>query len=250
MLVFAQISDTHLDGGERRGSRAAAVMAYLGSLSAPLAAVLVTGDITDHGLPAEYEQARAILSSPSHPVLHCPGNHDARNAYREVLLGEDNVEAGGGPVNRVHVTGGAAFVLCDSTLPGQDGGYLADETLTWLDQVLSEHAELPAFVCFHHPPVLVHCPSVDGINQSGGHRLARIIGRHPHVAAILCGHAHLSAATTFAGRPLLVAPGVASTLALPWERGDALDEHAPAGVALHVLDNQWRLTTHYRVVRT
>lgn len=248
MLVFAQISDTHLDGSERRSSRAAAVMAYLRGLSAPLGAVLVTGDIADHGLAAEYEQARAILSSSPYPVFCCPGNHDVRDAYRETLLGEDGAGAQDGPVNRVRTTDGATFALCDSTIPGQDGGYLSDETLTWLDAVLSDRPDLPAFVCFHHPPVRVHSPYADALSQSGGHRLARVLGRHPHVAAILCGHAHTPAATTFAGRPLLVAPGVASTLVLPGEHGDIADEHAPAGVALHILDEHRRLTTHYRVI--
>lgn len=248
MLVFAQISDTHLDGSDRRGDRAAAVMAYLNRLSAHLSAVLVTGDIADHGLPAEYEQAREILSSSPCPVFHCPGNHDARDAYRKVLYDEDDAGAAHGPVNRAHTTSGAVFALCDSTIPGQDEGYLADETLTWLDAVLAQRPDLPAFVCFHHPPVRIHSPYVDAISQSGGHRLASVLARHPHVVAILCGHAHTPAATTFAGRPLLVAPGVASTLVLPGERAGIADEQAPAGLALHILDEQWRLTTHYRVV--
>lgn len=252
MIAFAQISDIHLDGTERRASRAVAVMAYLSAMSAPLSAILVTGDIADHGLPAEYEEARALFSSSPYPVFHCPGNHDRRDAYRKVLLDDEGAEARGAPVNQVHTAGGALFALCDSTIPGQDDGYLADETLTWLDTVLKQREDLPAFVCFHHPPVPVHSPFVDSIGQSGGDRLARVLGRHPNVAAVLCGHAHTAAATTFAGRPLLGAPGVASTLVLPWERGrvagEMADEHAPAGVAFHVLDDQRRLTTHYRVI--
>ena len=56
------------------------------------------------------------------------------------------------------------------------------------------------------------------------------------------------AASTFAGLPLLVAPGVVSTLRLPWEgRGD-IDEDLPPAVAFHVLDDHGRLTTHYRLV--
>lgn len=248
MLVFAQISDTHLDGSEHRGSRAAAVMAYLTGLSVPLGAVVVTGDITDHGLPAEYEQARAILSSSPYPVFHCPGNHDVRDAYRQALLGGNGGEAHGGPVNQAHVAGGALFALCDSTINDRDDGYLASQTLTWLDTVLSQRPDLPAFVCFHHPPVRLHSPYVDRIGQSGGDRLASVLRRHPQVVAILCGHAHTPAATTFAGRPLLVAPGVASTLLLPADHTDIADENAPPGVAFHFLDEHRRLTTHYRVV--
>ncbi|MET0492684.1 MAG: hypothetical protein ABW000_06080 [Actinoplanes sp.] len=38
-------------------------------------------------------------------------------------------------------------------------------------------------------------------------RLAALIAAHPQVAAVLTGHAHTAAASTFAERPLLVAPG-------------------------------------------
>ena len=247
MLVFAQFSDTHLNGRQDRARRAAAAVAYLNGLDVALDAVLVTGDIADHGLPAEYEQARAIWSSSRHPVLTCPGNHDARAAYRQVLLGETGAGDAGAPVNRVHRTAAAVFALCDSTIPGRDDGRLADETVRWLDRVLAEQPDVPAFLCFHHPPVPLHSHT-DDIRQFGAGRLAALLAGHPQVAAILCGHAHIPAVTTFAGRPLLVAPGIASTLALPWERSDAADEQAPVMIALHALDDQRRLTTHYRVV--
>jgi Icc protein len=41
---------------------------------------------------------------------------------------------------------------------------------------------------------------------------------------------------------------VFSTLLLPWDHGDILDEQAPPGFALHVLDDDQQLTTHYRFV--
>jgi hypothetical protein len=74
-----------------------------------------------------------------------------------------------------------------------------------------------------------------------------VLDRHPGTVAVLCGHAHTAAATTFAGRPCHVAPGVVSTLRLPAERAGDLDYTLPPAVALHVLDGG-RLTTHYRVV--
>ncbi|MGP4028502.1 phosphodiesterase [Actinomadura sp. 3N407] len=242
MIVFAQFSDTHLDTGDDRAERAARVMEHLNGL--PVDAVLVTGDIADHGEPAEYEQARKVLESP-HPVLMCPGNHDARGPYREVLLDRP---PGDGPVNRVHKVAGALFVMCDSTVPGEDHGFLDDATLGWLDRTLAGEPGTPAFVCFHHPPVTLSIPYVDGIRQFGAGRLAEVIARHPQVVAVLCGHAHTAAATTFAGRPLLVAPGVVSTLVLLRPEGDIADHDAPPGLALHVLDDEARLTTHYRTV--
>jgi 3',5'-cyclic-AMP phosphodiesterase len=66
---------------------------------------------------------------------------------------------------------------------------------------------------------------------------------------VLCGHAHTAASTQFAGRHLVVAPGVVSTVMLPAERpdGPVLDGDLPASIAFHVVDGE-RVTTHFRVV--
>ncbi len=109
---------------------------------------------------------------------------------------------------------------------------------------------MPVLVAFHHPPVPLHTPHVDGIRQFGEERLAALADRHPHLTAFLVGHAHTAAATTFAGRPLLVAPGVVSALRLPWENAGAENPHVrldlPPALAFHVLGEDGRLTTHYR----
>ncbi|MFI6295292.1 phosphodiesterase [Nonomuraea sp. NPDC050790] len=244
MNVIAHLSDVHIDAGPRSAERTRAVMDYLNDLPHDLDLVLVTGDIADHGLPEEYERARELLAS-RHPVLVCPGNHDDRSAFRRHLLGG---AAAPGPVNQAHHGAGFVVAACDSSVPGKDEGLLEDETLRWLEEVLGQAGERTALVAFHHPPTLLHVPFIDGIRQYGEQRLARLLDRHPQVAALLAGHAHTPAATTFAGRPLLVAPGVVSTLRLPWEHARGLvDLDQPPSLAFHVLD-EGRLTTHYRNV--
>ncbi|WP_035847549.1 metallophosphoesterase [Kitasatospora azatica] len=249
MIVIAHLSDIHIDGEQRSIDRTRAVMDYLEDLPYDLDAVLVTGDIADHGLRSEYELARQLLSS-RHPVLVCPGNHDERSAFRESLLQEPPSAT---PVNQVHRAAGFVIALCDSSVPGKDEGFLEDETLAWLEGVLARTPrELPVLIGFHHPPALLHSPFIDGIRQFGEQRLAALVDRHPNVTALLCGHAHTPAATTFAGRPLLVAPGVVSTLRLPWERYAHPEDHVhldlPPALAFHVLDDKGRLTAHYRSV--
>ncbi|MDQ0380601.1 metallophosphoesterase [Amycolatopsis thermophila] len=252
MLLLAHLSDIHLDGGERNAGRAARIVRYLADLPRPVDAVLVTGDLADHGSPQEYGEVATLLAGLPYPVFHCPGNHDARPAYREALLGEAPSDA---PVNQARHAGGAVFALCDSSIPGSGAGHLADETLDWLDGVLAEEAGRPAFVAFHHPPVVLHHPLLDEIRQRQAERLAEVVGRHPDVVALFCGHAHTPSVSTFAGRPLVVAPGVVSTLSLPWEPGGEvgwadggpLDHDRPPALAFHVVDDDRRLTTHFRL---
>ncbi|MFE0175839.1 metallophosphoesterase [Streptomyces sp. NPDC059002] len=253
MPVIAHVSDIHIDTGAEDGGRSAdrtrAVMTYLNDLPYDLDAVVVTGDIADHGAPAEYAAARELLTS-RHPLLTCPGNHDERTAFRAHLIGEG---AAKGPVDQSYVTDHFTLALCDTSVPGEDHGRLADETLAWLSGLLADTPpDRPVLIAFHHPPVPLHTPYVDGIRQFDEHRLADLTARHPNVTAFLAGHAHTPAATTFANRPLLVAPGVVSTLRLPWEAQDHASHHVhrdlPPAVAFHVLDGTGRLTTHFRPV--
>lgn len=248
MITLAHISDLHIgqdrgDGGARALLRARQVVDHLNGMAGAVDAVLVTGDLADHGTADEYRTVAELLATLRFPVLTCPGNHDDRVAYQTVLLGES--DEGGEPVNHVHRLPGLTIAMCDSTIPGQDDGLLDDTTVTWLDKVLTESADEPALVCFHHPPVLLHVPVVDAIRQFEAERLAELLGKHDNVVAVLCGHAHTGAAATFAGRPVIVAPGVVSTVLPPFESGAGIDYERPPSIAFHVLDDRG-LVTHFR----
>ncbi|OQQ13175.1 metallophosphoesterase [Streptomyces sp. M41(2017)] len=245
MTLLAHISDLHLDGSERATRRATRVMDYLRALPRPVDALLVTGDIADHGEEAEYEEAAQLLTGPF-PVLTCPGNHDARPAYRKGLLGEVPDQ---GPINQVHHIGGTAVLMCDSTIPGRDEGRLDAQTLAWIDTTLTAlPQDTPALIAFHQPPVELHHPLPDSCMLQEADRLADLLHAHPRVVAVLTGHAHTAAASTFAARPLIVGPAITWTLRLPWEGDQAADRDQPPGLAFHILDDDRRLTTHYRVV--
>lgn len=250
MLVLAHISDLHLDGTARATERAERVRDRLRRLPGRVDALLVTGDIADHGAEAEYEEAARLLGplgdDTPFPVLTCPGNHDSRAPYRKALLGQPAAE---GPVNSVRVFDGGAVLMCDSSIPGSDEGALDEETYDWIEATLDElDGSVPTLLAFHHPPVALHHPLPDSYPLADPGRLAALLERRPEIAGLITGHAHTPAATVFAGRPLVVGPGVTWTLRLPWEGEQPADREAPVGLAFHVLDDEGRLTTHFRVV--
>ena len=76
-MLLVQVSDLHLDGSPQRHERAERVMAYVNGL-AGVDAVLVSGDIADHGEPAEYAEARQLLASPQSPVPSPRARCDSR----------------------------------------------------------------------------------------------------------------------------------------------------------------------------
>jgi Icc protein len=255
LLRIAQISDLHIDGSLRANQRVARVMDYLRAMPQPPDALLVTGDIVEHGTEAEYEEAARLLAAPF-PVLTCPGNHDERRTYRKILLressdgdGDSNTDDEPAPINRLHRIGTAALLLCDSTIPGAGDGHLAEATLAWIDQTLADlPTGTPSLLVFHHPPADLHNAYIDPAKLRNPASLAALLAVHPDVVAVIAGHSHTAAATTFAGRPLLVGLAAAYTLRLPGESANPRDDAAPVGVAIHVLDADRRLTTHFRGV--
>jgi 3',5'-cyclic AMP phosphodiesterase CpdA len=250
VLVLAHISDLHLDGSPRATERAERVRDRLWGLPGRVDALLVTGDIADHGTEAEYEEAARVLglrdAGAPFPVLTCPGNHDVRAPYRKALLGRP---AADGPVNSAHVFDDGAVLMCDSSIPGRDEGALDEETYDWIETTLEElDGSVPALLAFHHPPAALHHPLPDAGRLAEPGPLAALLERRPEIAGLITGHAHTGAASVFAGRPLVVGPAVTWTLRLPWEGEGVADRDAPVGLAFHVLDDTGRLTTHFRVV--
>lgn len=241
-MLLAHISDTHIDGEARSKERAERVLEHLYLLKRPLDAILLTGDIADHGTPAEYEIVADLLRNSPYPVIHLPGNHDRREGYRKVLGGPD------GFLNTAHDVAGHRILALDSLIEGVDEGELATSTLAWLDERLTEAPEVPTLVAFHHPPVRMHQARVDQWMLRNGAELASVLKGHSQVLALLTGHTHTAAASTFAGLPVLIAPGVVSTLRLDWESGESITTlDAPPGIAYHVVEDG-RVMTHWRTV--
>lgn len=247
MFVIAHLSDPHLDGSAEARDRLRRVTSYLKGFSRPVDVVLATGDLADHGLPAEYEEVAAELAFDV-PVLVLPGNHDVSSPLRAGLASLVSAAGAGHPVHQVRDVGTARFVLLDTSVPGEDHGLLSAESLKWLAGVLDEPVDGPLFVAFHHPPNKLHHPVLDQWILQSGDAFADVLRGRP-ITALLAGHVHNGVATTFAGFPLLVAPGIRSTAPLPFEPAAAagiVDLAAPPGLALHVWTEDQPLVTVYR----
>jgi 3',5'-cyclic AMP phosphodiesterase CpdA len=247
-ILLAHITDLHIDGTPRESARVRRVMDFLRSMPTAPDALVVTGDIADHGTAAEYAEVARLLEAPF-PVFALPGNHDSRPEFRAGLLGDPG--GGTGPVNRMVRLGHLALLCCDSTIPGEPkgDGRLDAETLEWITATLSALPDdVPAVLAFHHPPADIHSPTSDGAKLRNPSALAEILRGHPRVCGILNGHAHTACSTTFARVPVVIGQAVSWTLKLPVETRALADRGAPAGVALHLVDGLGRMTTHFRTV--
>ena len=186
MTILAQLSDPHIRlPPEDEGSGAALEAAVRAVLALdPLPdAVVVTGDLADGALPAEYERVRALLGPLPMPVHVLPGNHD------------DGIEAG-----YVVQVGELRLVACDSTIPGRDEGEL---DLAWLEAALDDS---PTIVAMHHPPILTGIGGLDEIGLTNRDALAGLLQRSPQVRRVIAGHVHRGAFGVVGGCGVVACP--------------------------------------------
>jgi 3',5'-cyclic AMP phosphodiesterase CpdA len=249
-LVIAHVSDTHLGGPADARARAERVLAHLLAMDPRPDVLVVTGDVADHGLPEEYAEARAVLDAWPGLSVVGPGNHDVRAAFARGML--DALVDPVGPLISVCDAGAARVVMLDSLVPARDGqridhGELSATQLEALEDQLAAD-DRPTFVCLHHPPVDLGLGLMAPILLHDPEPFGEVIARHEHVVALLVGHAHTSCATTFAGRPVLVGGGCASTVPMDAEELPVVWEAAPPSFALHLLHDDGRLTSHWRAL--
>ncbi|MCF8571940.1 metallophosphoesterase [Gordonia sp. HY002] len=248
MLVVAQISDLHFCGDSDRRDRINGVLDYLRDRcggATNIDALVVSGDLTDEGSAEQYREAADTLVTGI-PTLTLLGNHDDRAAYRSVSRPDDSGDPYA-PVNSVLQLDGLLILALDSSIPGHNQGAISEETLAWASDQIAAAGDVPVLVAFHHPPTAVGMPFMDTIAQTDPSGLEAFVRAHPAIIGLVCGHIHSPSAGVFAGVPVTTAPGVSSTLNLPFEGDGVVNDTQPAGIAFHIIDGH-RLTTHFRSV--
>lgn len=235
MSTILHLSDPHLDSSSARTDRLTSVLADA-QVRRP-DAIVVTGDITERGRADEYRAFARCLSLEGLPSLTVPGNHDHPETMRREL------EAPVTPT--LDLSDGTRIIGLDVTVPGYDHGHLSDETAGEVEA--AAHGAEAIILALHQPPVCTGHSVADGMLTDNPVRLAQLVATLPTVTAILCGHVHTALASNLDGTPVLVAPGVVSTLHLDASARPLADPFAPPGYALHNIEDR-RIATTFRYV--
>lgn len=207
-MRIAHLSDTHFQAGPLGALPAAGLNLALGRLLAldPRPdCVVITGDLTDSGNPADYADLHTVLDRCPIPVHLTTGNHDVPAAMIAEFGGTRYLAQGKSAHYAVEYEG-ATVIAADSNVPGSPAGRLGPEQLAWIDSVLAARPQVPAFVALHHPPVPVGIPFLDGMRLADGDELGEVLARHANVARVLAGHVHRLLTVPFAGTLLTTAP--------------------------------------------
>jgi 3',5'-cyclic AMP phosphodiesterase CpdA len=256
-MLMAQISDMHLKPpGEllyRRIDTAGFLrraVAHLNALDPAPDLVLATGDLVDGGKREEYALLREVLGPLKMPVYLIPGNHDAREAMREVFADHSYLPPSGFLQYTIEDRP-VRLIALDTLEPGKSWGELCEERLDWLEARLGESDQLTV-IFMHHPPFDCGITAFDDIKLNvGGERLAALVARHGNVERVICGHVHRPIQVRWAGTMASIAPSTAHQATL--DLHDAAPHSMmmePPGVALHLWRPGSGLITHLSYVGT
>jgi 3',5'-cyclic-AMP phosphodiesterase len=190
---FVQISDSHIGyaGPANADVRATLEQTVAGINAMPNqpAFVIHTGDVTHLSKAAEFDDARAILSTLRAPLITIPGEHDVIGAegpkrYAAAFARADAQGRGWSSWDQ----GGIHFVSLINVGEGETMGVLGDEQLRWLANDLAPRKPDTPLVVFGHVPLFAVAPEWGWTTADGTKALALL--RRFDAATVLNGHIH------------------------------------------------------------
>jgi Icc protein len=221
-MLIAQITDLHMRPRGLPANRVAETnmmteraIDVLIALRPRPDVVLITGDLVDCGIVAEYQQLKATLRRLDLPFFLVPGNHDHRDNLKAVFADHPTIVEDKDFVQYVVDDYPVRLIGLDTLVPGKGEGALCRRRLEFLEAALAKEPDKPTVIFMHHPPFecgIVHMDLIRLIEGAG--ELRQIVGRHRNIERILCGHHHRPIQTRFAGTLCSIAPGVTHQVAL------------------------------------
>lgn len=168
--------------------------------------VVITGDLTHHGLETSYEELKAILADSTLKGDQAPrlliGNHDNRETFAAAFpqaARDDN-----GFIQWTEETPAGVFVYMDTVQAGEHAGSYCAARREWLESVLSNvrGKKQAAWLFMHHNPTAVHVANADMIGIREEAALKALLSRYRDtVHHMFFGHCHFTLSGTAAGIP-------------------------------------------------
>ena len=163
---------------------------------------VTNGDIADHGISAELEAFKRIMSkvAPADRMLVTTGNHEFYDMETtdDVSINRWKQAFGVEHPYTSRVFAGVHFVLLADeqwkTAPfNQDWCWITSEQMVWFEQVLAEHRDKTTIV-FMHQPLNETVTGSQGARAFGGTNMAEqiyaIVAKNPQVKLWFSGHTH------------------------------------------------------------
>ena len=225
--LIAQLTDVHIGGPQPdNGERFSAAVDEINRMTRQPDLVLLTGDLTHNGAPAEWRELTDRLAQLEAPFHAIAGNHDQGI---DELAGHRTLD-----LDPLHL------VLLDTS-----SNEVSPDDASWLDQRLTQASDRPVVIAMHHPPFETGIWWMDCVGLKHASRIEAVVRRHPQVIKVLAGHVHRPIQSAWGPCSLWACPATSVAIA-----PDLDPDHAPAETAeppsfsLHAYTNDGAMVTH------
>ncbi|MFI1227179.1 MULTISPECIES: metallophosphoesterase [unclassified Streptomyces] len=218
-VLIGQLSDPHVqdpDVDPEPLRRFADALTAMAAEVGPDGRLLVTGDLTADGRPAQYAAVARAIGAAGRAVHVLPGNHDDRTLLARFVPagpGERRVDLGSRMPSRCDF-GEVVVLMLDSAVAGHSHGELGADQLRWLDEQLAAAPDTMHVVAVHHPPFAIGLAGIDRAGLADAGAFGEVLRGHDHVGRLLTGHVHRGVITGFAGVVATSCPSVWRSLPL------------------------------------
>jgi Icc protein len=258
-MLICQLTDLHVCAVGSSANRVSETNMFAARAFRAVAAmrpvpdvVLITGDLTENGMPAEYANLKTLIHQYlTMPVYVIPGNHDRRDNFRDALAHLPCVTTDPVYVQYAVDEYPVRLVMLDTVVFGFGYGELRPEQLTWLDRTLAEVPDKPTLIGMHHPPFGCGIAHMDRIALRAPEAFAEVVARHPQVRRIICGHHHRPIFAPLGQAIVSIAPSVAHQVELNFDTTDnGAFNFEPPAFHLHRWSAADGIVTHMAYVET
>jgi 3',5'-cyclic-AMP phosphodiesterase len=169
-------------------------------------ALVIMGDLTHSGRPAEYKRLSEVLDRVHIPILPMLGNLDRRAAFLKAFPQAAVTKSG--HVQAILDLDGHRIITLDTLdgppyPKGQHHGLLGPDRLKWLRKALEDAGNRIPLVFAHHPPMRIGLPFMDEIRLADGREMLALLAAHPG-AHLFCGHVHRTISGSVRGVPFTI----------------------------------------------
>lgn len=169
--------------------------------------LVLTGDLTNEGTPAQYAVLQPLLADLPWPVTMLMGNHDLREPFRASFPDAPVTEDGfvQAVIDLPDLPDVRLITLdtLDTEAEVLHSGVLCPARLNWLKTALEGAEGKPCLVFLHHPPFDTGFNGMDGIGLTNAPELLALTAEY-NVRHLFAGHIHRTITATVAGQSMTV----------------------------------------------
>jgi 3',5'-cyclic AMP phosphodiesterase CpdA len=165
--------------------------------------LILTGDLTHHGTPPEYDRLKDTLQDLPWPVSLLIGNHDNRAAFRQAFPNVPT-DADGFIQTTIDLPDTRLILLdtVDETPDVPHAGILCPDRLAWLQTALAESPN-PCLIFMHHHAFDTGFSGMDRINLANANEVRTLLKAHD-TRHVFAGHVHRTIHATIDGLSMTI----------------------------------------------